>query len=586
MVWRSVIAFLVGVLVWGTWTRHAWAWVEWRVTQDDIEVRVDKNRGATVAHRIVLLVSGGPLHELNIVGVDADAVPEPDEHIISEKDEGQAHQPDARPALAARVDPTAKEPLPTLRVQLNGTDGIRRGAYVLRVRYRTSHFQSQGSHVRSSDSDPSSHDHHKGLLDLTWTGPEWREGLDATKVTFVLPNAPTAPQAKEPSGDDLGTILSSVRRRANWDELEMVRAYAPKGSRVSWSLFADAKAFDTTPSAPQLDTSLTLRPAGSPSGRLHAMYFAVAVTMLTLLSWFKDRELRQLLLENRAQMRPLIPLSSWLRIAATTLFFGAGLVLQMLERQVTAGTLCVLFASALAVQLPPRSSIALRGQGEWLSLTTSEALRPGIAPRVRFDTSTSTGKCLLLAIFLVAFITATLLWDRLPSASILVVLDSLPFVALLSTGRLDQLPPDLSARPIHFYRRVAKGLEQTSGLRVVPRARIAVGSHDVDELRLGVAVSPAPPGLRAVEIGVFYAPSLGTYVEVPEVILRCDEGADVDRRLHSIGGSCRISRGRRANERAYVFSPRLPNAAATVELLQALAKALQAPSSSALKSHT
>lgn len=570
------LAFFACLLV----TKRAGAWVELRVAQDDIEVRVEPDGSAIVEHRVLLLVSGGPLREVIIRGVDADATPEPDGYLVTEKEDKRSDRSNTVPIEVIRLDPSDKNPLPALRVKLNGDEGLRRGAYVLHARYRTDALRAAAGDA--AEGAPS------GLRDLAWTGPAWEDGLDATKVTFTLPTAPTPPQVKESEDDMLGTVLSSLRRRGARDELELVRAYAPKGERVTWRVVADARAFAAPADAAVFDRpgepgriktmadDIASRRTVPATARLLMIAFAVVVTLLGVLGMLKGREHAALLAEHGAKPRPLVPLGLGLRTFLMALLFGAGLVLQMLAGKILLGSFAVLAAAACAAHLRPLPRSSLRGQGEWLSLTTKEALRPAPPPRVRFDVSTRSGKLALLGIAAVLLAVSLALWQRLPSVCVLAWLDTLPFVALFVTGRLDQLPPDLAARPVPFYRGVAAALERDEGTRIVPRARLATASKDIDELRLHVAVSGAPPGFRALEIGVSYAPAFGTYVEMPEIIVRCDEGAALERRLESAGGFVRLLRGRRANERAFVFAPRFPDVAATVKLLRALSTLIRA----------
>ena len=75
-------------LVLGLVTRSApaLAWVDVHVAGDDVRVDVNKDGSARVEHKVTLRVSGGPLKSIDLKGIDADAVPEPDGYVVPARD--------------------------------------------------------------------------------------------------------------------------------------------------------------------------------------------------------------------------------------------------------------------------------------------------------------------------------------------------------------------------------------------------------------------------------------------------------------------------------------------------------------------
>jgi hypothetical protein len=61
------------------------------VARDDIRVHVDRDGTARVEHKVLLLVSGGPLKSFTIRGVDGDAALEDGAFVIPEADDEFDH---------------------------------------------------------------------------------------------------------------------------------------------------------------------------------------------------------------------------------------------------------------------------------------------------------------------------------------------------------------------------------------------------------------------------------------------------------------------------------------------------------------
>ena len=122
---------------------------------------------------------------------------------------------------------------------------------------------------------------------------------------------------------------------------------------------------------------------------------------------------------------------------------------------------------------------------------------------------------------------------------------------------------------MRFLRKVARRLRRAlheGDVRLVGRIRVPEGSAEPDELRLAVAPRAAPAGFGAIEIGLVYVQGAGGPLALPEVVLRVTSGSACEAAIEALAQNGRSSRGRRAGERAIVFSPRLPTARMTADL--------------------
>ncbi len=144
---------------------RAFAWVDLKVSADDIHVAVDANGTAEVEHRVTLLVSGGPLKKVVLRGVDADAKVEDGGYVVLENNAAKGAE-GALPiavekALAKRKEGSTEPDRTDLTIDLDEGVGIKRGAWVLDVRYSTD-LKATGALA------------HDGATDLLkWTGPAW-----------------------------------------------------------------------------------------------------------------------------------------------------------------------------------------------------------------------------------------------------------------------------------------------------------------------------------------------------------------------------------------------------------------------------
>lgn len=552
------------------------AWTENHVLADEVRIRLQDLGKGVVEHRLRTKLNGNVRqYHIEIVGVDPDAVAMAGAYVLPDADAISSSLDNALPvSISTRIGrslPNGERPS-VMRLKVEHRQGLRRGTYVWVFRYR-SDFAARKLLRRDG-----------AMLRFDWRGPILDDGLDNARVTFVVPKAPTAPRGVErPLGDDrdnlAATYLSEVRRGGEWDEIELMRSYAPKGESTPWAIRLDRRAIaDLVPSAADHVPPRVRKPNSRNFRRDRWLWLAAAGLFVAalLISVLKGREVRRAEQVHTAVVPPLLPLPLWARSLITGVALVVGLSLQFIWQRADWGAGLVLLATACncygAARRSPGSS--MRGPGRWLSVSEEEALVA--APRHRgawLDLSTRAGRglffCFCLALSGLAF---WLFRDR-PSWFALVVADGVFVLGLFATARLSCMPPDMALAPAGFLGKVVQRLRKrkgTGGIRAVPRLRIPKGQMDADELRLMVVPRLPLRGFKSIEVGVSYALGVGAVVTMPEVLLRVVKDSPCDRAVAALTHRARISPGRRSDERVIALSPRFPSVRATVEIVAAL----------------
>jgi hypothetical protein len=567
--------------------RSALAWVDVHVEADDVRVVLERTGESRVEHKITLKIAGGPLRSFDLRGVDADAAPDPEGYVVPQREAARSSLASAVGAVAERLPLDAKprpdgSPAPTvLRVRFDRDKGLGRGIYVLFVRYVT-HLVARLP-PRGPGAEPLTH--------VEWKSPVWDDGFDSARVTFDLPAAPTEPRADDAAADPAAgevaprapIFLSTVRRGTARDQIELLRPYAPKGEAVTWAIRADARALQPPALAPPrpggVRAAITEALDHSANRALLAAGALALFVFYSVLVALKAAEVARCARAAGSEPSPLVPLPA----AARAVLAGAGLVgglfVQLFLARATLGALLVLAAVVLAAHRTPRwRRAALRGPGRWLPVAEATALAEPPRPSGAYlDVSTRAGKALLLALLGAVFGLVFWMYDTWPHRAELVAFDAATLLAVFCTGRLAELPPDPATAPARLLRAVAKRLRRAfpaGDVRFVGRIRMPEGCADADELRLAVAPRTTPAGFGAIEIGVVYLQGAGGAIALPEVILRVTSGSACEAAIEGLARHGRSARGRRPNERAIVFSPRLPTARMTAGLVAGLVRAL------------
>ncbi len=562
------------------------AWVESHVVSDDVRITLSRDAPAKVEHRITVRIAGGPLRTLDIRGVDGDAEPESEAFVVTERDAATKSLASAREVTAELIPPDNKpskdgSPQPTiLRLRL-GEKGIGRGTYVVQVRYKT----------RLAERGFIKHD--GTIAQVRWKGPVWEDGFDSARVTFDLPSAPAAPRTEERAtgsdGDDGAAplVLSTVRRKGERDEIELLRPYVPVGEAITWTVVADGRAFDRNAGPPNSPANAKIisisQVTGDAANRFRVLWlgaFAVGFLGWAFLLARKVREVTVGALLSGTKPAPLIPCPLLVRAPVSAVLVAAGVWLQVVKHAWTPSAFAILLALLLVVHRPAPwpKSVFLRKPGRWLPISEKEAWAP--APRktgTYLDVSTRAGK-VLLVLGLAVFGGLTFLASETSRhLAAMVALDSTLLLGLFGTGLLSHLPPSPKEKAAPFLHKVEKRLLKKVGdtARLIPRVRVPDGGAEPDELRLAVVPRPATQGFKALEAGIVVVPGMGGPAVFPSVLLRYLAGSPCEEQLSDLVRAGKVTRGRKAGEVAVVFSPRLPTARMTADLTARLADAVR-----------
>lgn len=539
-------------------------WQEMHETSDDVRVEVGSDGIATIQHHLRYRVVAGHFKAFELVGIDPRAEILPEAVFTSEK--GGAE-------ILARVEAAAKTP-GTVRVLIDDGRGLGRGAYVVDVRYR---LDLVATKMLTRDG---------AMWKLAWTAPPAPEGHDGARVVFDLPAAPTEPRLA--GAAESATTLSTLRRSAERDELELVRAHVPRGEAVTWAARVDPKAFASV-SAPEL------RPSPAPDATPPSIIasnlsrivltggFALLAGLLAALLREKQRAVRAACALRSASARPLLPLP-W---AVGPFVYGIAASLglaSLLWWSPTAGALLVVLAMMLASHRAPSPICRPRGPGKWRALPDARALlpeRPTPLPIDALDISTTRARLALSLAVGVVLASASLLHPRVPQITIALPLASSALVPIFLTGTRAQLLPSPTELAARLLRPARDALASTIDLshvhlvtigRVVSREGTAHGT--IDEVRLSCAPRDRAPGLRAIELAL--ATCAGTRGALLEVFVRFDDGSAASDRIAAIAAGAPVVPGRTPEERVLRLVPDEPTPKAAATLVGKLLIALEA----------
>ncbi|MEZ4307136.1 MAG: hypothetical protein R3F14_03715 [Polyangiaceae bacterium] len=449
---RRVLPAAAVALALAAVSRTASAWVEAHVVADDVRVTLEPDAPARVEHRITVKIAGGPLRTLDLRGVDGDAEPEAEAYVVTERDASLKSLASAREVTAELVPPDTKptrdgSPAPSiLRLRL-GEKGIGRGTYVVQVRYRTRLLERRFVTFDGT------------VARVRWQGVAWDDGFDSARVTFDLPAGPAAPRPDDrttPAGaEEPPLVLSTLRRKGDRDELELLRPYVPIGEAIEWKLVADARAFGkaSAPEGPAGPPMISIAQPGGSSGRFGTLWLAAAAAAFLAWTFLVARKVREVALSSLAagaKPSPLVPMPLLLRAPLSAALLGVAAWLQVVKHAWTPGALALLAAAALVIHRVPEwpKTLFLRKPGRWLPIAERDAFAPPNPIRGAYlDTSSRAGK----ALFLLAFTGfAGLTWLASQTSrhlAAMVALDAVLALALFGTGRIRSLPQTLSPPP-------------------------------------------------------------------------------------------------------------------------------------------
>jgi hypothetical protein len=524
-------------------SRLALGWIETSVLSDAVTVEVDQSGQAVVSHDLWMKIRGGPLKGTELDGVDSDAEPLPDALVARVTASSASEQ--TKPLLLSRGDDDS------LHIEVEDNVGLRNGTYAFRFRYRTDLRHKSRIGIRGS------------WAELAWVGPRYREGLDVAKVTFRLPYAPTAPRLPEidPGVDGLAqgelptsAMLSTLRRGADVDDLELVRPHVAKGEPVLWRIWAAPVTFPwlLEPKRGASDASApSIATPRSPLGKgIPLVLAAVLAAVSAVMVLFKHRATTLMAARQNCTPRPMIALRPYLRAVATGLLLGMALLLSVRFDAPTAGAVAFLLAEACMIYRRPLWPRQLRGPGRWLPIHQREAFDRDVAVEFgRFlDASTTEGKCVLGAWLLATLIASSWLFRTQPYLALLTLLATVIPWPLLMTGSASELPLYRRNRARQDLDWLHRRLGRNRSLRVHPVGRFAEAESTPDEIRLKVTAPTMPEGLIGLEIVSYTVQQLSQ----PCLLIRVRDGSAAHERYRAAWS---FSRGRTPDERVAIFAP-------------------------------
>jgi hypothetical protein len=545
---------------------QAWGWVEKTFESDGVTVDIERDGSAVVSHEILLFVRGGPLPEVALEPVDADAEPLPEATATLAKSGAAAGWP--IPLSMARDGSR-------IRLHVLEGKGLRSGKYQIRFRYRTSLPRAGRIHPGTQ------------ATEIEWSGIGFPDGIDSAKVVFRLPRGATPPRlatsapsdrAEGVADDQGGVFLSTLRRNADKDELDVVRPHVAKNEIVLWRAVADRTVFDLAPAdtaLPPAPTPATFAPAGSsrhaPPTSLPLILGGLAASLYALLLVLKARSVESACSLRRARPRPLLPLALPFRAVIAALGLGGAVTLFLSVPFPSVAAASLLVTILAATHLPPGLVAALRGPGKWVRLTGDAAFDGDepLLPGRLLDVGCPLGFVLFTALLMGFVAAAVVVMRRSPYHGVALALGSSVLFPIFFTGRSGELPLDSARAPRVLLEWLTEALGRDSSLESHPIGRVPLGGTAHDELRLLVTPKRSIQGLVAIEVGVdFHAGPLG-FLSLPFVLVRVVEGmpaADI------LPKGLFWTRGRAADERVTVLRPKVPTRRLSLELTRDVAR--------------
>jgi hypothetical protein len=569
-----------------------WAASGARVLSSVTRIEIASDGSARVRSELRVETSLGSLQSFAVEGLDPDAEPLPDAH-ITRTDLGPG--PNTPQPLELRV----AEGRATLDVgQRQGLPGK---SFAIEFGYQTQ-LLSRGL-IRDLPQLQRS--------ELSWSGPSFDEGVDSVTLIVCTAAASLAPEAVDSSAEpgpaagnpsaaprNFGIIMSTLRRSAEQDELEVVRAHVARHEAPHWrirldrTLFAGSPALasapaplDTEPSEMDLDGIWPAPERGLsrlPAARVLPLLLAAALGYGCLVA-AKGRAVARASALRNCQVRALVSGRAALHaLLAGLLLALASAAVIWLDAPLPAA-LALLAALALASHRPPTSETPLRGPGEWQALDSS-TLAPlaGASPRLPgawLDVGRVQGFSLLLGLLALSTAAALRLFQTSPYHGACLLLGSTALLPVFCTGRAAELPEPSLAQSRRFLARVRKRLKGKEDLMVQALGRFCAGASEVDELRLAIHPARGLPGLIGIELALEFRPGLAGQSASPVIVIRASDGSPCQRALPR---QLSWSRGRSAEERAALVRPKLPSVALSVELiLELAARASESPGANA-----
>ncbi|MCL2823450.1 MAG: hypothetical protein FWD57_05605 [Polyangiaceae bacterium] len=562
-----ILALLLGLLT----TSQAKAWVEQSILAQDTKIVLMRSGTARIQHQIKFSVKGGPLRSMDIHIADTNIGFSGEPTLVRT---GGAM--DARVPIAVSAE---QRPDGTLRVEMDGGSGIRRGIYELAITY-TSDLLRQNGATRDGS-----------MILLSWVGPKWDDGIDSVKTTFVIPSSATEPsaigEAKLGGPNDeivtapLGAVLSTLAKLPEYDELELVRPHVASGETVVWKVRIDPSVLgeandprlSVAPATEVIAISPERRATYLGIGGLLALAFSILVTL-------KHHQVVQSCRIRGVTARPVVPIGVAVRMAFAGPLLAASIGAQIFLEHPLPGALGVLGAALLASYRSPIKTVSPRGPGRWLPLSDKDAFeKKENWPLGTLDAGSPLGK-VLFGMVTIAY--GFGVWQLAKHGTYFAYTAGLDYVVVLAvfgTGRRSELPADSVFSAIPILKEIASDLRKSRKLgpaTIRGLARIPAGSCEPDELRLVVQPKKAMQGFRSMEIGLGWIHGAGGPTPLPQVLLRVVENSPCHESITKKLRKPRWVRGRESYERVLILNPTLPTTDITTKLAEKLCQFVRA----------
>jgi hypothetical protein len=526
-------------------------------------IHVDPNGMASVDFQLRYRVGRGPLHGLEILGVDDAADVDP--RVVVSAEDGRE--------ILARADRTAHR---GLRLVIEDSRGLAHGVFTFDIRWQADLIRTGA--LSRGDSG----------WTLTWSSPRPLDGFDSARTVFEFPSAPDAPRAisagelergreAPPSSITTGALDDApgavIRRSGAYDEVEIVIPHVSPGQTLVSTLRLDERALPMVAAPPPLSNPRAASQRPNPiQNAIFGALLAVVALSLSLSMAKANRTLSQgCALRGVPPPGGLVPIPHMVRIVFGGLSFAAGVGLQLRE-EYTAGAAFVALATVLAAVRPPVASAPARGPGRWLPLgperaSSNDDCRITAWPNLR----TRAGRAIagIFGILVVAGVIAAR-WLDAPDPWI-VALDAAPFVPLMVLGRGICAKPAYDRNAVRWIAAAFRRLERARDLHTVLWGRVAGARASADELRV-LAIPRAPiPGLVGIELGLAWSATPVGWSCAPEVLVRVRAESPASEALARALPRQRTLPGRRADERVARLVPQIPTRSCALALVREVA---------------
>lgn len=551
-------------------SQPAQAWVETAVRSHEARVEVERDGTAVVRHELVLRIRGGPMKSLEIGGVGTIGDPLPDA-VVRRAIEGSSS---AWPLTVSSLEDGS------LRLGIGAQRGIRGGSYLFAFAYEID-LKSLQRIAPVSDG-----------IELTFIGPRLTSGVDSAKVTFVVPRGSRAPRLGEQDDTGANVLLGEVRRGAQSDEVELVRAHLATGEPAIWRVVVapDALASSAMPRSAEDEESATLPAVGvNTSGlldrdasRRYLPVVGLLALVFGLLVLLKARMVKRAAQLSDARIKPLVPGPAALRglIVAAAVAGGAYLTLRQ-EPWGAVGALCV--ACIVSTYLLPVRIVRPRGPGHWEPVELPSRPSGADLPGAIFETRSGAGFALFSVLTFAIMGAAYRILPQSNYFALMILALQLLLVPLFWTGRRGDFPQDPVEQARPWLSFLQRAIEQRVAKLELWGRRAGLAADGVgtvseaarcDETRIRILLDAAPSGLRALEVSLDEAAGASVF---PCVVIRALEDSRVVRALPT---DIPWQRGRAAEERVAILRPTAPTKTQLLRLLRTLLANLRAAAQS------